>query len=88
MLRVLTPEEELKGRKERFEQIQMGTIFNLGEVEGERYFLAVGRIDDTTLEVVELDEANRIRIVSGRKHKYSTLTFDQMHCLNVPRQDP
>ena len=87
-LRVITPEEELEGRKERFEQIQMGTIFWLGELEGERYFLAVGRLNDTTLEVAELDEANRIRIVSGRRPKYSTLTFDQMHCLNVPRQDP
>ncbi len=91
VLRVMTPEEELEGRRERFEEIQTGTIFYLGElgkVGGGRYFLAVGKIDDTTLEVVELHEANRIRIVSGRRPEYSTLTFDQMPHLNVPRQDP
>jgi len=87
-MRVLTPEEELEGRKERFGRIQTGTIFYLGEAEGERYFLTVDRTHDTTLEVIELNRANRLRIINGMEPVRSTLTFDQMHCLNVPKQDP
>ncbi len=90
-LRVMTPEEELEGRREKFDEIQTGTIFYLGEVEGERYFLTVAKIDDETLKVlkvVELNRVNRIDIINGRVPRRSVLTFDQMHCLNVPRQCP
>jgi hypothetical protein len=81
MLRVLTPEEELASRRERFRALRRGTLFDLG---GRRHFIAVHKRGQT-VDVIELDAANIGRLLRGRPCESSTLHFDGLVCLNVTR---
>jgi hypothetical protein len=80
MLRVLSKEEELEGRKRNFARIKPGSLFNLGM---ERFFIAVKKIDDQVWEVIELSQANKKKIISNQPCEHTTLHFDEMHCLNL-----
>lgn len=80
MLRVLSKEEELRGRLEAFARLRVGSLFDLGQ---ERFFIAVKKIDKKVWEVIELTEANKKNVVSGQPCKHSRLHFDDMVCLNV-----
>lgn len=79
MLRVLTKQEELASRTERFAQLRAGMLFDLG---GRRYFIAM-RKRGTAVEVVELDTANIGRILRGEPCVRTRLRFNDMHCLNL-----
>jgi len=80
MLRVLSEEEELQGRREAFAKLKPGSLFDLGQ---ERFFIAVKKIDEKTWEVIELTETNKKKIVSGQPCAHSYLGFDDMACLNL-----
>jgi hypothetical protein len=82
MLRVLSKEEELQGRREGFAKLDPGSLFDLAQ---ERFFIAAKRIDEKAWEVIELTEANKKMIVSGQPCKRSSLHFDDMVCLNLRR---
>jgi hypothetical protein len=83
MLIVLTPEQELAGRRKSYEQLVPGKLFNLG---GRRYFIAVEKCGDR-VEVIELEAKNVQRIVRGEPCIRTTLHFDEMSCLNVKRDE-
>jgi hypothetical protein len=80
MLRALTPEEELKSRRQSFAKLKRGTLFDLAQ---ERFFVAAKKIDKKAWEVIELTEANKQRIISGQPCEHSRLRFDEMSCLNL-----
>lgn len=80
MLRVLSPEEELQGRREAFAKLKPGSLFDLAQ---ERFFIAVKKMDDQVWEVIELTEANKQKIASGQPCEHSKLHFDDMACLNL-----
>lgn len=80
MIRVLSKEEEIAHRKENFGKLSPGCLFNLAK---ERYFIAIRKIDEQSWEVIKLDERNRQSIINDQPCKRSTLSFDQMVCLNV-----
>ncbi len=62
MLRVLSKEEELQNRRERFARLKPGSLFDLAQ---KRFFLAVKKVDEHTWEVIELTETNKKTIISG-----------------------
>lgn len=80
MLRVLSKEEELKGRREAFAKLEPGSLFDLAQG---RFLIAVKAIDDKVWEVIELTEANRKKIASGQPCARLCLHFDDMVCLNL-----
>jgi len=80
MLRVLSEEEELQGRREAFAKLKPGSLFDLGQ---ERFFLAVKKMDENVWEVIELTEANKKAIISRQPCEHSSLGFDDMACLNL-----
>lgn len=84
MLRVLSKEEELEGRKRNFARIRQDSLFDLG---GERFFIAVKRIDEQVWEVIELSEANREKIIRNQPCEATTLHFDEMRCLNIKTKE-
>ena len=79
MLRVLTKEEELASRKENFQRLTPGILFDLA---GNHYFIAVDKRENS-VEVIELNSENITRIIQGNPCLQSVLKFDQMSCLNV-----
>lgn len=79
-MRVLSPEEELKNRRESFAKLKRGILFDLSQ---ERFFIAVKKIDEKAWEVIELTEANTKKIISGDGCEHSRLHFDEMSCLNL-----
>ena len=79
MLRVLTEEEELAGRKKSYQRLVPGRLFDLA---GERYFITVERKEET-VTAIELSAENAARILRGERCVESTLRFDDMRCLNV-----
>jgi hypothetical protein len=79
MLRALSKEDELQSRREAFGKLKPGSLFDLAQ---ERFFLAVKKIDEKIWEVIELTEANKKNIISGRSCD-SRLHFDDMVCLNL-----
>jgi len=80
MLRVLSKEEELEGRREAFEKLKPGSLFDLGQ---ERFFIAVKKLDEKVWGVIELTETNKKQIVSGQPCEHSSLHFDDMVCINL-----
>ena len=80
MLRVLSPKEELKNRRERFAKLTPGTLFDLAQ---RRFFIAVKKIDAQSWQVIELSETNKKKIVGGEPSGHSPLHFDEMSCLNL-----
>jgi hypothetical protein len=80
MLRVLSREEELQGRREAFAKLKPGSLFDLAQ---ERFFIAVKKRDDHVWEVIELTEANKQKLVAGQPCAHSSLHFDDMACLNL-----
>ena len=80
MLRVLSKEEELEGRREAFAKLKPASLFDLGQV---RFFIAVKKIDEKLWEVIELTETNKKKIISGQSCEHSNLHFDEMDCLNL-----
>jgi hypothetical protein len=80
MLRVLSPKEELKGRRERFAQLTEGTLFDLAQ---RRFFIAVKKIDAKSWQVIELSETNKKKIIAGGPCSQSPLHFNEMSCLNI-----
>jgi hypothetical protein len=80
MLRALTPEEELKSRRQSFAKLKRGTLFDLAH---ERFFIAAKKIGRKAWEVIELTDANKKRIISGEACEHSRLHFDEMSCLNL-----
>ena len=80
MLRVLSAEEELQGRRERFAKFKQGTLFDLAQ---KRFFIAVKKIDENTWEVIELNEINKKKIISDDASKHSSRRFAEMNCLNL-----
>jgi hypothetical protein len=80
MLRALSPEEELKSRRQSFAKLKRGTLFDLAQ---ERFFIAAKKIDKKAWEVIELTDANKQRIISGEACDHSRLHFDEMSCLNL-----
>jgi hypothetical protein len=79
MLKVLTKEEELASRTERFAQLRPGMLFDLG---GRRYFIAA-RKRGRAVEAIELDPANIGRILRGQACAPARLHFDDLDCLNL-----
>ena len=84
MLRALSKEEELQGRREAFAKLKPGSLFDLAQ---ERFFFAVKKIDESVWEVIELTETNKKKIVSGQPCEHSSLRFDDMVCLNLRRPE-
>jgi len=80
MLRVLSPKEELKGRRERFAQLTEGALFDLAQ---RRYFIAVKKINANSWQVIELTETNKKKIIAGEPCSHSPLHFNKMSCLNL-----
>jgi hypothetical protein len=83
MLIVLTPEEELAGRRKSYEELASGKLFDLS---GRRYFITVEKLGDR-VEVIELNPGNVQHIVQGEPCIRSTLHFDDMSCLNVKQEE-
>jgi len=84
MVRIITAEEELTNRRENFEKLSPGRLFNLGQERWqEPYFIAIRKLDEQSWEVIELDERNRRSIITGESCKTSILSFEQMACLNL-----
>jgi hypothetical protein len=79
MLRVLSPEEELASRRERYQQLAAGQLFDLG---GKRFFITFEKLGES-VKVIELNDENVERILRGAPCVQSTLHFDEMSCLNV-----
>ena len=84
MLRALSKEEELQGRREAFAKLKPGSLFDLAQ---ERFFIAVKKIDKKVWEVIELTETNKKKIISGQPCEHSSLHFDDMVCLNLRRPE-
>lgn len=86
MMVVLSKEEELSMRRRDFGKLRPGCLFDLSQ---ERFFILVKFIDDRVRKphpdclVIELIEANRRRILAGQPAKTTTLSFDEMSCLNL-----
>jgi len=80
MLRVLSKEEELQGRREAFAKLKPGSLFDLAQ---ERFFIAVKKIDEKVWQVIELTQANKKKLISGQQCEHSCLHFDDMDCLNL-----
>ena len=80
MLRVLSPEEELKGRRESFAKLARGTLFDLAQ---KRFFIAAKKLDKKAWQVIELTDANKKRIVAGEPCEHSRLHLAEMICLNL-----
>lgn len=80
MLRVLSREEELQGRREAFAKLKPGSLFDLAQ---ERFFIAVKKMDEKVWEVIELTATNKKKFISGEPCAHSTLHFDHMGCLNL-----
>jgi len=80
MIKVLTEEEELAYRRESFKRLSPGCLFNLG---GRKYFVAVRKLNESSWEVIELDKENLESIIKGQVCRRSTLSFDDMICLNI-----
>lgn len=80
---MLSEEEELESRREAFEKMCEGDLFDLG---GKKHYLAVQKIDDNSWEIIEFNKTNRLSIIKGKKARHSTLTFDRMDCLNLHKQ--
>ena len=80
MLRVLSPKEELKGRRERFAKLTQGTLFDLAQ---RRYFIAVKKINAKSWQVIKLTETNKKKIIAGEPGSHSPLHFNEMSCLNL-----
>lgn len=80
MLRALSREEELQGRRKAFAKLKPESLFDLAQ---ERFFIAVKKIDDKVWEVIELTEANKKKIASGQPCAHLCLHFDDMVCLNL-----
>jgi len=80
MLRVLSHEEELNGRRERFAKLTQGTLFDLAQ---RRYFIAVKKINAKSWQVIELTETNKKKIIAGEPSSHSPLHFKEMSCLNL-----
>lgn len=82
-LQVLSEEEELALRKERFTKIGRGSVFDLPGERGEkRDFIAVQK-EGPTCKAIELTEKNIERIITGRPCEPLELHFDEMDCLNL-----
>jgi hypothetical protein len=79
MLKVLTKQEELASRTERFAHLRTGMLFDLG---GRRYFIAARKRGEA-VEVIELDTTNVGRILRGERGVRTRLRFDDMRCLNL-----
>ena len=80
MLRVLSPKEELKDRRERFAKLTQGTLFDLAQ---RRFFIAVKKINAKSWQAIELTETNKKKIVAGEPCSHSPLHFKEMSCLNL-----
>jgi hypothetical protein len=80
MLRVLSKEEELQNRRERFARLEPGSLFDLAQ---KRFFLAVKKVNDYAWEVIELTETNKKTVISEQPCEHSCLHFDDMDCLNL-----
>ena len=80
MLRVLSPAEELKGRRERFAKLRPESLFDVAQ---KKHFIAAHKLDKKTREVIELTDANKRKILSGDPCKHFRLHFDEMDCLNL-----
>ena len=80
MLRLLSPAEELKGRRESFAKLTPGTLFDLAQ---RSYFIAVKKIDAKSWQVIELTETNKKKIIAGEPCSHSPLHFNEMSCLNL-----
>ena len=80
MLRVLSPKEELNGRRERFAQLTQGTLFDLAQ---RRFFIAVKKINAKSWQVFELTETNKKKIIAGEPCSRSPLHFNAMSCLTL-----
>ena len=90
MFHVLDNKEELKVRRQNFDKIRPGTLFNFSTVSGSnqisvRHCIAVrvSLIGDDLWEVVELTEENRIRAANGGPCSRVNVGFDEMRCLNI-----
>ena len=80
-VKILSPEEELELRRERFEELVAGSLFDLGR---QRFFIAVRkRINEDTWIVIELTDENRKRIIRQVYVLLTTLSFDEMAGLNI-----
>lgn len=78
------PEEIAKEmKKEAFAKIKPGTLFHLGEVDGNRFFLAIKQVSDLEWEVLEFTEDNRKTLVSRVAYMPSVIHFDYMDALNI-----
>jgi len=82
MQEVLTDEEELRLRRECFEKLKPGALFDLGQ---QRWFIAIGQfVDDQDVWcVIELTDENRSKITKGQLCVTSWLCFSDMMSINV-----
>jgi len=80
MLQEISKEGDLRIRRERFSKITEGSLFDLSRL---KYFIATERPRGDTVQAIELNSANRARIIAGKRHETTTLRFDDMLGLNV-----
>ncbi|MDP3697235.1 MAG: hypothetical protein Q8R55_04390 [Candidatus Taylorbacteria bacterium] len=88
MLHVMSNEEELESRRQNFDRIKPNTLFNFATVSKNneinvRYCIAVSSSNDAWV-VIELTEKNKKKITNGDSCPKVIISFDEMHCLNVP----
>jgi hypothetical protein len=74
--------EELAGRREDFNKLQPGCLFDLGI---RRWFIFIETCvqDSECVIVIELTPSNRQKIIDGLPPNRTTLSFKEMLCLNL-----
>jgi len=76
----ISKREELELRRESFSKIVKGSLFDISRL---RYFIATEQPRGDTVRAVELNSANRARIIAGKRCRVILLLFDDMRNLGV-----
>lgn len=87
MVDVLTEQQELAQRSERFQKLTSGSLFSFfstNDTESiQRWFVAISFLGNNAWRAVELTQENRRRIVGGEKCSSVDVRFDEMTCLII-----
>ncbi len=91
MMRELTTEQELRLRKEKFDQLKPGTLFNISTASvlgvkpkiRVRYFVAISVYNDYC-KAIELHKTNRSKLIKRQVcSKGTCLRYWEMNCFNI-----